>query len=541
MRTPDEVKVIKMHLYASIPSPSERDASIPKELDKVVRTAMAKRPEDRFADVAQLREAFLAAIDRPVATVDEDMFSVEEVAVSPGRPISLPLTPLPPLPPEPIELSALVDLSESPVPILLPNRSKHAAVQGPVRTKRPLRATKALRRNRKRFTLSIMAAIVVPLLLLILLIMPRLLGVSFFPAGFPLFGASPVATVAVTAQSKTLQDTYLLTASPQASGIDLVLRIIPDRVESTTSTGSSTVATTGTQSISGAQASGLIFFDNSGRTPASVAAGTTFTTNSGIQVKLTQTVMVPARQDGQDGTATASAVAVSAGAKGNIAAYAINAPCCNGKITVSNPQAFSGGADANVVHVVAQADLDGVRNALGPRLEQQALQQLQKQLHANEVLAGKPGYNMKVSSDTPVGAQATQVKVQVIVFATVAAYNSETARQVASQLLNKQAMQTLDGSYQQSGTPSVATPVVEQQGQDGKVYLSVTVHELWVYHFSSQQLVLWRQSVKGLTPAVALAYLNSQNGVAAVHISLPFGTDHLPASVDDIKIELVNE
>src|SRR4030088_408250 len=38
---PDEVKVIKMHMYAPIPSPCDRDASIPFELGEVVQTAMA--------------------------------------------------------------------------------------------------------------------------------------------------------------------------------------------------------------------------------------------------------------------------------------------------------------------------------------------------------------------------------------------------------------------------------------------------------------------------------------------------------------------
>src|SRR5712691_3358267 len=58
---PDEIKVIQMHLHAPVPSPCERDASIPVEMGEVVRTAMAKRAEDRFASVAELREAFLAA------------------------------------------------------------------------------------------------------------------------------------------------------------------------------------------------------------------------------------------------------------------------------------------------------------------------------------------------------------------------------------------------------------------------------------------------------------------------------------------------
>jgi hypothetical protein len=539
---PDDVRVIKMHLYAAVPSPSEHDASIPVELDKVVRRAMAKRPEDRFGNVAELREAFLAAIDRPIATVNEDMLSVEEVAAAPGRPISLPLMPPSQQPSEPIELPVSPESLESPVPILLPRRSGRAPTPIPLEVRRPAaKKTKTLKDRRRRFAVSVMAAVGIPLLLLVLLLLPRVLGVSLFPAGFPLFGASPVATVTITPQSKTLQDTYVLTASPQASTVDLALRIIPDRVESAASTGGRTVATTGTRSIPGTQASGSVFFDNSSKSPVSVPAGTTFTTSSGIQIQLTQTVVVPPRQDGQDGTISASAVAVSAGANGNVAASVLNTSCCGGRVSVSNPAPFTGGVDASVVHTVAQADLDGVKNGFGARLEQQALQQLQKQLDVNEVMAGKPSYNVKVSSDSPVGAQVNSVKVQVSVLATVAVYNGETARQVAAQLLSKQAMQTLGNSYVLSGTPAVGTPVVEQQGSGGKVYLSVAVRELWVYRFTSQEVDYWRQSIKGLTPAVALAYLNSQSGVAVVHISLPFGSDSLPASMDDIKIELVNE
>src|SRR5947209_15317107 len=62
---PDGVKVVKMHLHAPIPSACERDASIPSELGEVVRKAMAKRVEVRFGNVAEMRQAFLAAIERP--------------------------------------------------------------------------------------------------------------------------------------------------------------------------------------------------------------------------------------------------------------------------------------------------------------------------------------------------------------------------------------------------------------------------------------------------------------------------------------------
>lgn len=62
---PDDVCVIQMHLQAPIPLPSTVDASIPSELDAVVSTAMAKRPEDRYCDIAELRSAFLAALHGP--------------------------------------------------------------------------------------------------------------------------------------------------------------------------------------------------------------------------------------------------------------------------------------------------------------------------------------------------------------------------------------------------------------------------------------------------------------------------------------------
>src|SRR5205807_4402275 len=98
--------------------------------------------------------------------------------------------------------------------------------------------------------------------------------------------------------------------------------------------------------------------------------------------------------------------------------------------------------------------------------------------------------------------------------------------------------QSLGSNYQLQGKPSAPTLRVVQRGQNGLIYLSVTVHGRWVYAFSKQQLSQWRQSIKGASSALALAYLNAQAGVATVRIQLPFDTDHLPSSVDQIKIVL---
>jgi len=516
---PDEIKVIQMHLHAPVPSPCDRDASIPVELGEVVRTAMAKRAEDRFGSVAELRSVFLSAVESPPVEKDhENQHPINEPHASLGQPISLPL------------VSEQVPLAVPPRR-RLPSQRVAAPAPLPVR-RRPAgsRLVGAKRDRRRRFTLSI-AAMVVSTVLLILLLMPRVLGFSFFPSGFPLFGTAPIATVTVTAQSKMLQNTYLLTATAQAKSPDLANRILPARNISAVAASTRSAKSTGTTLLPGIQATGFVRFDNSNATTVSVSAGIIFTTTSGVQIRLTRSVVVP-----PDGSVSAPAIAVSPGIAGNIPAQALATFCCRAGVIVNNPQPFTGGVDTRLVHVVAQADLDRIREALSQGLQQQAMQQLQKQLQANEAIAGKPAYNIAASSNYPVGAQVDQVQVQVSVSAKASVYNRYTATHMAAQLLNDEAIQTLDINYQHQGIPVVETPRVVQQGGNGLVYLSVSAHGLWVYTFSPRQLAQWRQSIKGATSTLVLAYLNAQPGVMAVHIQLPFGTELLPSSIDEIKV-----
>jgi serine/threonine protein kinase len=515
---PDDVEIVKMHLYAPVPSPCDRDASIPSDLGEVARKAMAKRAEGRFNNVAEMRQAFVAAIERPIHTIEDDKeFSEFDEIIEPTpakKPISVPLSP--------------PEIRES-VP-------EHGFIQPGVKQSTNRNASF----SRKHLTLSLVATTLVSLTLLILLLMPRVFNFSLFPTGIPLLGDAPYVTISVVVQSKTVQDTYLLTASPQVNKPNLATRVIPDRSVMSIAIASRTVASTVIEPIPGAQASGSILFDNSSRTAYHKSAGTVFTSNAGVEVKLTQSIVVPPRNEGQDGTITAQAVAVFPGATGNIDANALNTVCCNEQLTVSNPQPFSGGVDPRVVHIVAQSDIDGVRNTLVAQLQRQALLELQKQFATNEVEAGRPTFITKVLSNSAPGTQVDEVNVQVSVSATVLVYNQAIARLVAAQLLNKQAVLQLDHNYQLKDVLTIGNPVVVQQGQKGIVYLSISARGIWAHMFSTQQIGQWQQSIKGATPMLAKTYLETQPGVANVEIRLPFGTDHIPASVDQIKIVLVN-
>ena len=329
-------------------------------------------------------------------------------------------------------------------------------------------------------------------------------------------------------------------ASPQIAQADLSTRALPDRLLSVTVSGNRETATTGTQAIPGTQANGTLLFDNSSRQTFTVQDGTPFMASDGVQVMLTQSVSIPPRKDGVDGTVSAPAVAAVPGAVGNIAAGALSTTCCSDQVVVSNPQPFSGGADPHTAHIVAQADLDNTRATLTPGLEKLALQKIQSQLALNEVKAMLPAFLVKTLADQPAGARADTVNVQVSVTATATVYNIQSARQVAQQLLDNSATQSLGNSYQLKNPLVVSNPVITSQEKNGVIYLSISVHGVWFYQITPQQTNLWRQSIKGATSQLALAFLRTQPGVKEAQIQLPFGTDHLPSSVDQIQIVLVN-
>src|SRR5579875_101189 len=547
---PDEIEVIQMHLHAPIPSPCDRDASLPATLTEVVHTAMAKRPEDRYQSIAELRHAFLAALSDPsnladlpekIAISDDDELQANEDFLSPERP------PKPPLPsPGPLAMEL------EPPPLRPKVRLQQAAPQTPLRVnqrvtgsivgRKPVTDSVPFYRSsagRRILTRPVLVAMLVPIVLLILLILPRLFGLSLFPAGFPIFGPPSVAVVSLSTQTRTLKEDYILTASPSIKTPDLSTRSIPDSVmQSPQEVGSSTTQTTGTRSIAGKQASGMLRFENSSDTPVSVAAGTTFSTTSGVTVQTTQAAQVPPAQDGQEGTMLVPAVAVNPGSAGNIPARTITTSCCNG-LSVSNPKSFSGGVDASTVHFVTQADLDRVAKTIAPGLQRQALKQLQKESGSSEVIAGQPTYSTTVTSDNPPGTVADQVTVKVAVLATAVVYNSEQARHVAAQLLNAEAALKFGRDYSLRGVPSTEMPTIIHQEQDDTVYLSVSTSGIWAYSLSSQQLAQWVTEIRGASSAAAIDFLNSQKGVAGVQIQLPFGTDHLPTEGDQIKIVVV--
>ncbi|WP_069805433.1 protein kinase domain-containing protein [Thermogemmatispora onikobensis] len=588
---PDDIKVIQMQLRAPIPRPSRRNPRIPPALDRVVRKAMAKRDDERFQNIAALREAVLLALEEDQQEQQQDW--PETAIEQPREPQEPhPSRELPPLdyayaganepqieelPPEE-DIAAAATLPDvtaealsrprplpdyrsrqeprtvalpMPEPLTIPRRGRppaqaHPAVQRITEEPQPPlrgRSSRHQTSGRRPLSLFVAIALIVIAILLLLLFAARGLNIGLFPPGVPLLGADPSVVITIKAQSRTLQDTYLLTAAPQVQAVDLNTRTIPARRLSASRSLTQTIATSGTRTTQGSNAQGLLLFSNHGPQPVTVPAGSTFTGTSGISVRLLTTVIVPPRQDNRDGTASGPAQAVTAGAQGNIPAGDIAQPCC-GRLTqlqVTNPTAFSGGSDGQTIHIVAQADLDRARQTLLPQLEHQLAEQLQAALKNGEALAGTPTYQVTLTANPPLGSQANQVRIQLQATASATAYNSTQARQLAGDLLSRQAQHALGSSYQlRPRSLSASTPTVTAHGSRGIVYLSVTVHGTWNYQISPQTIARWQQDLRGTSSEVAQTYLRSQPGVASVDIRLPFGSQNLPQRADQIQI-VVND
>ena len=542
----DDVRVIQVQLHAPIPAPSAMDGSIPIELDGVVRTAMAKRSEDRFRNIAEFRQAFLAAVKGPIEVVEDVPMEIEYTAPpSSRRSVHLHRdVPLPAPMPLPVPLAPPRRMRNGPPPAPVRERQDRPRITEEVVQKpQPIRITEEpapVRRKRKRVAGPLLATMLIPVMLLLLLLMPRVLGISLFPSGFPILGTPPVATIFVTPQTKTLQSTYVLTASPKTTTPDPAAHTIPAYVLQSSMTANSTVPTSGTKAIAGVQAHGTVEFSNSTNTRVIIPAGIIIS-SSGVKVQLTQNVPVPPRQNKQDGNAPGNAVALNEGASGNIAAHTLDGTCCATGIAVKNIQAFVGGTDAQALHIVAQSDIDNVQNTLLPKLKQQLVQKLQQQLPGDETTAGVPTYTTTVTPSNAVGTQVDTVNVQVSASAHILSYSRLVMDSVAAKLLDKQESQTLDTHYQAQGTPSIAALHVDVHVKDDLIYLNVAIHGTWLYVFTSQQTNQWRQMIKGATSTVALAYLNTQEGVSSVQIHLPFQADRFPTTNDGITIKIVGQ
>lgn len=551
---PDEIRVIQMHMHAPIPVPGEIDGSLPHELDMVIRKAMAKRAEDRFANIAELRIAFLDALhgSTPEASAPDELSPIIEVPISPPpRRVAKPTIPMPP--PAPVENPAS-ESSAEPAPLVLQKRQ-------PIRETAPVALREARERARntdtvrqkpavlriteepvaqktarkRRFLLPIILSALITLLLLAGLLIPPAFGFNLLSSGNQ---TPPVtqATVYIHVDQQALEDSFIVTASTDVQEPDVANRLIPARTVQERASTTRTVQTTGTRTQAATPAQGEAIFLNQSNAIVLIQPDQVFMASNNVAFHLLAPLEIPPRQNNQDGQAIAQLQAFGGGSNGNIETNVLLTRCCNDAVAVINPQPFQGGQDEQQISIVTEDDINRAIDEAKEGLQKDLNAKLQAKLEEYEVYAGKPTYSFDGTPNIAINEPANEVQVTVNSRGNATIYNQASAEQIAQSLLANQAKTQLAEGYQLQGNITTVTPPEPTDREGNEIYLSVRVHGLWTYTISEQQLDTWRESLKNTHKDVAQTYLQEQPGVESVEIQLPNGDSQFPTDGQDIQI-----
>ncbi len=304
---------------------------------------------------------------------------------------------------------------------------------------------------------------------------------------------------------------------------------------------SQTTKATGHGHQPAAQATGYITLYNGQFQSVYIAAGTILTGASGIQVVTDQDASIPAANPPTFGQVTISAHAINAGRTGNIAAYDINQACCATSVLAKNTQPFYGGQDERTYTTVTQKDIQSVSTVLTTSLTQSMQGALQGQLHQGEAVQLIP-CTPTVTSDHPIGAEATQVKVTVSQSCSAVAYNSHELGAKATAFLSHQAIHTVGAGYTVFGTVQVRVNQASVASTAPHlVFLSFKATGTWIYGISFNAQRQIKHLIAGKTTQEAQHLLASLPGVEQASIRFSgFGDDtRLPKQIKNIHMSLI--
>jgi serine/threonine protein kinase len=374
-------------------------------------------------------------------------------------------------------------------------------------------------RRRRRWLIAALLAIVLLLLFA---------GISAFAQNF----SQSSATVTLTLESHTIQNTYVLTASPDTA-ITTQSQVQARQLSQVVSQ-----SKTGQASgyFAGTRATGSITFKNNSMgcgCPVDIPAGTSFTDAHGIQV-----VTDVAASVASGCTDTVSAHAVVYGVSGNIPANDIQANYSS-TITASNPSAFTGGQNGQSNSVIQQSDIDSLATPLQTQTIKIAQTNLQSQVKTNEKLLATPVCQSQTTSSQAAGDIASSVTVTVTTTCTAEVYDYTGAIQTVQQQVQKQASTYFSSDFVLQG--NLQTQVVSATLVDtkvGKILLEINALGKWAYHLDNSQKQSLQRIIAGRSVSDARSLLASQQGISHVQIAVS-GFDQSKLPSDPARISII--
>jgi len=253
----------------------------------------------------------------------------------------------------------------------------------------------------------------------------------------------PQATISLTPARTQIYSSIDLTARTGIDEPDYLNKLVSARVVQARVEGFGTTPTTGRDDAPVGKATGVVTLIN--RTPREIIVpeGTILRTTFGenVRFRTTREVTVPA---GIGQQVQVPIEAVEPGLEGNVPALTINEVegSLNISLRVSNPTATSGGTVENVA-TVTQADKDRLLNELLAQLQQQAYEELAKNLRQGEYIPPETvqTYILATTYDRFAGEHADELGLQLQLLARGLAVDMDGARDLAERSLRESAPQ----------------------------------------------------------------------------------------------------
>lgn len=300
---------------------------------------------------------------------------------------------------------------------------------------------------------------------------------------------------------------------------------------------SQTVPTTGKGHQDAKAATGFITFYNGRSNSFTLAAGTTVTGASGIEVITNQDAIIPAGTPPTYGETTVPASALVTGRRGNISVGDINSSIAIA-VFVKNLTPFHGGQEERDFSTVSKQDINKISTRLIPTLTQSIQGALQGQLIPREQLHLLP-CTPTVTSDHPIGQEATLVKVTVSATCSAVAYTSRELVEKATALLFTQARQKLGTGYSLIGDVEVSVKqATVTRTSKPLVFFSFFSQGTWVYALNKSEQQHIKQLIAGKTKQAALHILLSVQGIERASLAWSDET-RLPKDSQQIHIVLL--
>lgn len=351
----------------------------------------------------------------------------------------------------------------------------------------------------------------------------------------------PKATVAIQAQTTPLPTEVRFRLDPDAESSDVDKKILAVRLEEIIKTVANEFEATGEKNV-GEKAEGIIEVTNNCYNPGTLAAGTVFTSNQGLQFESTESVKVPTSTTFQGEceatTADVPVIALERGDQYNLAPTGYTVGDIDPQDVSGYGNQMSGGT-TEIVSVVTQEDINKAKNGIQPADEEEMLAQLRQQF-GDDVIMVPETFDAKkgeVSSSPDAGTEANQGRVTAQY--TYTAFGVE--KDVLKQLLESAQQEKIDTELQvvlDTGIENVTLSLVDTENDDTNLITVAAETEGYAGpDFDTQQIA---EEVEGMRYSEVIETIKAKPGVSQVEVDFsPFWVFSAPkASRTTINIEV---